>query len=299
MIMQKKIYLFVSILILVLSSCSKNGEKDNPNDTNIEVQTIIHDGITREYIVYVPESYDGTSNVPLVLNFHGFGGNANEYMAYADMRTIADIENFIVVYPQGSLLDGFSHWNAALLGADNKSNADDLGFISLLINELSTTYRIDSERIYACGYSNGAMFSYALACYRSDLIAAVGSVSGCMLDTSATCTPTHPVPMINIHGTQDNVIPYNGSQDYLSVETALNYWMDFNNTTETPIVNSVNHNNLVIEHQVYNGGNNDVSVEHYKITGGDHVWFDIDYQGANTGDLLWDFFSLYDIHGLR
>ena len=179
----------------------------------------------------------------------------------------------------------------------NKSSADDFGFIEELINELSSSYNIDLERVYACGYSNGGMLAYGLACYKSNLIAAIGSVSGVMLDTD--CTPSHPIPVINIHGTADDVLPYNGSSVYNSVETAINYWVNFNNTNTNPTINSIDDNGTTIEHYEYSQGDNDVSVEHYKIVEGNHVWFNINYQGANTSELVWDFVSKYDINGLR
>jgi len=294
--MKQKIFL-LSILAILSFSCKKDNDNLKSCSQNLNAETFSHDNETREYILYIPNSYDGTSKVPLMFNFHGFGGSANEYMEDADMRDLADTENFILVYPQGTCLDGSPHWNPSLPSADNKSNVNDLDFIEALINELSSSYNIDSERVYACGYSNGAMFSYGLACYKSNLIAAIGSISGTMLDTD--CTPSHPIPLINIHGTSDDVLPYNGSSDFNSVETAINFWNTFNNTNATPIFNSVNDNGTTIEHYEYNQGDNNVSVEHYKIVEGGHVWFNINYQGANTSELVWNFVSKYDINGLR
>lgn len=293
-VMAKNLFALL-ILTIILFGCSSN---NNSSVQNPNAETLVHDGETREYVLYIPSSYDGTTAVPLMLNFHGYGGNATEYMASADMRLLAESEIFILVYPQGSSLDGFSHWNASLPNSSNKSNADDLGFIEALINQLSSDYMINSERIYACGYSNGGMMSYGLACYKSNLIAAMGSISGAMLDI-ADCTPSHPMPIINIHGTSDGVLPYNGSSDYNSVETTLNYWRDFNNTSTTPVTNSVNDNGNVIEYSMYADGDNGSSVAHYKVIEGGHVWFDMNYEGANTNKLIWDFVSRYDINGLR
>ena len=98
---------------------------DAPDTTGLFTQTLSHNGITREYIVYVPDSYGGTSRVPLMLNFHGFGQTADQYLKFADMRSLADADNFILVYPQGALLDGDPHWNAGLKSDANKSDADD------------------------------------------------------------------------------------------------------------------------------------------------------------------------------
>ncbi len=231
-----------------------------------------------------------------MFNFHGYGGTASDYMNYADMRTLSESKGFILVYPQGSCLEGNSHWNPSLPSSDNKSDADDLGFIEVLINQLSNNYNIDLERIYACGYSNDAMLAYGLACYKSNLIAAIGSVSGTMLDTN--CNPSYPIPVISIHGTSDGVLPYNGNSEYNSVETILSFWKNFNNTNTTPMVNSVNDNGTTIEHYIYADGDNSTSVEHYKVIDGDHVWFNMSYQGANTSKLIWEFVSKYNISGL-
>jgi polyhydroxybutyrate depolymerase len=261
-------------------------------------KTLVHDGETREYVLHIPDVYDGNTKVPLMLNFHGFGGYATEYMKDADLRSLADSENFILVYPQGTLLDGYSHWNAALPGGDNKSEADDFGFVEALINELSAIYNIDTARVYACGFSNGGMLTYALAQYKGDLIAAVGIVSGAMLDLDAV--PSRPVPVVIVHGTSDKVLPYYDNFYYNSVEDALNFWINFSNTNTTPVVNSFDDEGMLIEHYHYADGDRDVSVEHYKLNGGTHFWHDtLNYQGANTSRLIWEFVSKYDMNGLR
>lgn len=297
----------VLIFMTLFFSCHNDDEANAKKDTkascqpDANAQTLVHDDETREYILYVPDAYDGTSEVPLMLNFHGFGGNASEYQSYADMRSLADTETFILVYPQGTCLDGSPHWNAGLESPDNKSDADDFGFVEALINELSANYNIDPKRVYACGYSNGAFFSYALACYNSDKIAAIGSVAGTMLEeTNDNCSPSHPTAMINIHGTSDDVVPYaGGSEGLSSIEEVLDYWISFNNTSTTATINSVTDNGTSIEHYTYADGDSSISIEHYKVIGGEHNWFDIDYEGANTSRLIWEFVSKYDTDGLR
>jgi polyhydroxybutyrate depolymerase len=298
----KKIFLSFTLLILVISSCKNDeGKGDDYNldecYSNTNAQTIVHDGMNREYILYVPNSYDGTSSIPLLLNFHGFGGSASQFMQEADMRSLAEADTFILVYPQGSCLDGSSHWNPCPTGGDNKSTADDVGFVEAMISEISSQYNLDMERIYAAGYSNGGMMAYGLANYKSDLIAAVASVSGTMLN--CTGPTSHPMPVVHLHGTSDGVVSYNGSNDWNSVQSTLDYWINFNNTVSTPIVNIDNTGAMAIEHYVYDQGDNSVSVEHYKYIGGDHVWFNEPYQGQNASNLVWSFMSKYDINGLR
>jgi len=298
----KKIFLSFTLLILVISSCKNDeGKGDDYNldecYSNTNAQTIVHDGMNREYILYVPNSYDGTSSIPLLLNFHGFGGSASQFMQEADMRSLAEADTFILVYPQGSCLDGSSHWNPCPTGGDNKSTADDVGFVEAMISEISSQYNLDMERIYAAGYSNGGMMAYGLANYKSDLIAAVASVSGTMLN--CTGPTSHPMPVVHLHGTSDGVVSYNGSNDWNSVQSTLDYWINFNNTVSTPIVNIDTTGGMTIEHYVYDQGDNSVSVEHYKYIGGDHVWFNEPYQGQNASNLVWSFMSKYDINGLR
>ena len=298
----KKIVLIFSILTVMISGCNDGSTKDDYNSgecyLNTNAQAIVHDGITREYILYVPNSYDETSATPILFNFHGFGGSASQFLSRADMRAEAELNSFILVYPQGSCLDGSSHWNPCPIDGDNKSTADDLGFVEAMISEVSSQYNLDMERIYAAGYSNGGMMAYGLANYKSNLIAAVASVSGSMLDCLET--PSHPMPVLHLHGTNDGVIAYDeSSNDYNSVQSTLDYWTNFNNTVSTPTINIDNTSGMTIEHFVYDQGDNSVSVEHYKYIGGDHVWFNETYQGQNASKLVWNFMSRYDINGLR
>ena len=290
--------LVISLLTLFISCSNDEFEKDgydkDGNSYDGPIETITHNGLERKYIIYTPQGYDGNSKLPLLLNFHGFDGQAGDYMSYSNMRSTADSENFILVYPQGTDLDGSPHWNAALNGGDNKSDVDDLGFIEALINKLSSENLIDLKRVYAVGYSNGGMMSYALACYKSGLISAIGSVSGYMLQTE--CSPSHSIPLIKLHGTTDY---YDGGGVYNSVESVLNFWVNFNNTDTNPIISNINDNGTSITSYKYENGDNSVSVEHYKIIGGEHVWFNNDFDGKNTGQLIWDFVSKYDIDGLR
>ena len=92
--------------------------------------SIMHDGIQRDYILYIPAIYDGNQDVPLVLNFHGFGSNANEQMFYGDFRDIADTEDFILVHPQGTSLNGSQYWNVGSPGSSGNP-VDDLSLIHI------------------------------------------------------------------------------------------------------------------------------------------------------------------------
>lgn len=291
-ILKKLILLF--IITLLFFACKKD-YKSGSCESIAGAETILHDGVQREYILYIPTSYDAAQPTALLMNFHGFGGNANDYMHDADMRSTADIGNFILVYPQGTCLDGFPHWNTSLPGGDNKSNADDFGFVEAMINQISSEYNIDKDRIYACGYSNGGMFAYGLANFKSELIAAIASVSGTMVDFDGSTS--HPMPVLDLHGTNDGVVPYNGGSDFSSIPSVLDYWINFNNTLTNPETDSSTEGNITIEHYIYGQGDNGVAVEHYKYIGGEHIWFNTPFKNKSTAQLIWEFVSKYDING--
>ncbi len=296
----RKLTWFFLIITTIISSCKGNNDNDKTKETcsfNPNATIIEHDGIDREYVLYIPKSYSAASPVPLMLNFHGYGGSASEFMQEADMRSLSEDSGFILAYPQGSCLDGSPHWNACPPSSDNKSNTDDFGFVEKIITQVSSEYSIDMKRIYASGYSNGGMMAFGLANYKSNLIAAIASVSGTMLDCNGATS--HPMPVILLHGTSDYIIPYHGNNSYASIDSILNYWINFNNTNRTPITNSEVSNNITIEYSLYDQGENDVSIENYKYIGGEHVWFNTKYQGENASKLIWNFVSRYDINGLR
>ncbi|MDX1470717.1 MAG: PHB depolymerase family esterase, partial [Flavobacteriaceae bacterium] len=137
-----------------------------------------HDEIMREYILHIPTNYNEQETYPLLLNFHGYGSNATQHMQYSRFNDLADRENFIVVYPEGTMLEDKTHWNVG--GWTLASKVDDVSFVNALIDKLASDYKVDKSRIYATGMSNGGYMSFLLACQLSDKIAAIASVTGSM-----------------------------------------------------------------------------------------------------------------------
>lgn len=269
--------------------------------------TIIHDGIVRTYKLYVPSIYNGNTAVPLLFNFHGYTSTSNEQMFYGDFRNIADTANFLVVHPQGTLDNtNTTHFNVGWGG----SSVDDVGFTEALIDSLSAAYFIDQNRIYAVGMSNGGFMSFRLACELSSKIAAVGSVTGSMTpSTLGNCNASHPMPIIQIHGTTDPTVPYNGSAGWTaSVTNVLNHWATFNNCSLVPTVVNVPNTNALdgstVETYTYENGDNCSEVVHFKVTNGQHTWPGSIFNFAGTNfDInasveIWNFLSKYDIFGL-
>tara|TARA_B100001121_G_scaffold143243_1_gene125294 strand:- start:58 stop:921 length:864 start_codon:yes stop_codon:yes gene_type:complete len=267
--------------------------------TGLQTKTFVHDNVERNYLIYIPDSYDSEIDYPLVFLFHGFGGIASEFINTADMRDLAESKNFIVVYPQGLNLpgDSGSHWNSSKPSSDNKSNIDDIGFIENLIDQLLIDYPvIDNKRVYAAGYSNGGFMSYYLAC-NSKKFAAIGSVAGTMLDDSyQSCDAQFPTPMINIHSTDDFDVPYDGNSYYPSIPDVVDWWKNFNDTPNEDVLTNQDGS---IEQYIYYNDAGDRYVEHIKIIGGGHYWDDkLNYNGTNTSGLIWGFVSYYNIDGI-
>lgn len=265
--------------------------------------SILHDGMYRSYILYVPASYTPGTAAPLVFNFHGYTSNAGEQMLYGDFRPIADTAGFLVVHPQGTL-DGSNqpYWNS-----DWGGTVDDIGFTEALMDSLSVDYTINQSRIYSTGMSNGGFMSYTLACSLSQRIAAIASVTGSMnIFQSASCNPQHPMPVMEIHGTADGVVPYTGTTTTSSIPDVLDYWVN-TNVCDAPVQTEVPNTNpadgCTATHFLYANGNNGVEIEHYRINNGGHTWpgapvvigttnYDID-----ASVKIWEFFSKYDLYG--
>ena len=268
--------------------------------------SITHDGIQRNYILYIPEIYDGNTAVPLILNFHGFGSNAAQQMFYGDFRDIADTEGFLLVHPEGTTFIGNQFWNVGFPGIS--STIDDVGFTEALIDELATLYAIDLDRVYATGMSNGGFMSFLLACQLSEKIAAVASVTGSMTqDTFDDCNAQRPTPVLQIHGTEDDVVLYDGNTLSIPIADVISYWVDYNNCETTPTTTTFPDidpsDGSTIEHSVYEDGDNGITTEHMKVIGGGHTWpGSVINTGGTNQDIdasmeIWLFFSRFDING--
>ncbi len=290
-------------LILGFFLCSQTIFSQTTNTVNIDVN-----GVNRSYRIYIPAIYSNANSVPLVFNFHGYTSTNQQQELYGDFRGIADTANFIVVHPQGLMVNGSTGWNnfstlASLQG--------DLDFVEKMITEISTQYNIDQNRIYSTGMSNGGFMSYDLACFMSNRFAAVASVTGGMIDFHKNaCQASHPTPIMQIHGTADAVVAYNGAGiGSMPVDDLIQFWVNFNNCNTTPtfttVPNIVTTDNCTAEHYVYTGGTHGATVELFKIIDGGHNWpgAPISINGNTNMDIsaskeIWRFFSKYKLNDL-
>lgn len=267
--------------------------------------TITAGGLQRDYILYIPASYTPGTDVPLVMNFHGYTSNASQQMIYGDFRGVADTAGFLLVHPNGTPdNNSIMHWNVGFGG----STVDDVAFVEQMIDSLVAEYSIDTTRLYSTGMSNGGFMSYHLACNLSDRIAAIASVTGSMVTPlSLTCSPSHPMPVMEIHGTNDQVVPYIGMTGMQSVQDVLDFWIGFNNCDTTPTTTNMPNIAPVdlstADWIVYSNGDNGTTVEHFRINNGGHTWpGSVIPSGVTNYDInasveIWKFFSKYDLNG--
>lgn len=266
------------------------------------VDSIVSGGIYRSYRVYIPAAYTGTTARPLVFDLHGYTSNASSEQVYSNFMPIADTANFLVVYPQGTNLNGQPYWNAGF-----GPGVNDIQFISELIDTLKSSYTIDPNSIYSCGMSNGGFMSHTLACELNDKIAAVASVTGSMNTLQySSCNPARPVPVMQVSGTADATVPYTGGPTHLPIDTLVKYWVLKNNCNPTPQFSNVPNSNVfdgcTAEHYVYNGGTAGASCELYKIIGGGHTWpgspitIGTTNQDFSASLKIWLFFRKYKLN---
>ncbi|HET6227551.1 MAG TPA: PHB depolymerase family esterase [Bacteroidia bacterium] len=262
--------------------------------------TLSFGGLKRDYRIYIPKIYKSGTAVPLVLNLHGLTSNAQQQEAYANFQPIADTANFIIVSPNGT--GSPRGWNNfGPLG----TGVDDLGFLSALIDKISASYSIDKNRVYSTGMSNGGFMSYDLACFLNTRIAAIASVTGSMITSHfKACNVKRPTPVMEIHGTADNTVPYNGggSLSFTPIDTLVSFWVKLNKCNAPVVTNlpDVNKNDgSTVIHYVYDHGQNNTSVELYKVVGGGHAWPGAPFnlsgtnQDFSASNEIWRFFSKY------
>ena len=163
----------------------------------------------RNYYYYEPS--DAPDNCPLVFVYHGYGGSAEGMIQWSGFNALADEYGFAVCYPQGTEdATGEAFWNVGYAFHQNEY-VDDVNFISGLRSELIATYGLDGSRVYGTGFSNGADFCYLLACEASAEFTAVAPIAGILMsDIQAECTPEYMVPILEVHGTADDVSLYEG-----------------------------------------------------------------------------------------
>ena len=187
----------LAVLVLSVVSCSHSGS------TEVTTHRLTVGSTTRTWHEFRPAHLPARP-APLLLVFHGYQGIPLDMLGPTGLAAEARRDGFIIGLPVG--LD--SGWNAdTCCGA---STADDVGFTAKLISSLVTNGTVDPTRVFAAGFSNGAMFAYRLGCQLASALAGVAVVEGTM---TAACPIHPPVDLLVIHQTGDTIVPFAGTTE--------------------------------------------------------------------------------------
>ena len=270
------------------------------------------DGKTRAFEFLVPESYTGETPVPLLMVLHGKDQSVSDIQTVTGFDDIAEREGFIVVYPEA--YEGA--WNDGRVAPGQASYAEDVndvGFLVEVASQVIANYAIDTDRLYLCGFSNGAIMTHRMAFEVADSFAAFGCVASAIpIDLPSLFTPVAPVNLCMMHGTADTTIPWEGGTPFpnlgtvLSVPDSVGYWIGHNGCSEDPTItqlpNRESNDRTVVNVYAYGPCDSGTEVVFYEIMNGGHTWpgspasqalftqgnISRDLDGAET---LWAFFE--------
>jgi polyhydroxybutyrate depolymerase len=306
------------VLSLLFSGCTASLPKDHPagpktykNSLDIRIM-----GARRTYLVHIPSDYNPQKSLPLVVVIHGAFDTAQGMEKFSGFSDLADREGFIVIYPNGMGIFGyFQHWNAGhCCGKAADDNWDDVGFVAAAIEDVRARLKIDSDRIYMVGFSNGGMFTYRFTAERGDLLAAAApmaaSIGGKPSEEAPEWRipdPIQPLSMIIFHGLADDDIPYEGgisrhrggTRTYWPVEESVKFWVTHNGCKPKAASSYLNKGRVHI--QSWAVCRNDTEVVLYLIENWGHVWpgpfFTADLaeddplKNFDAAETIWEFFK--------
>jgi len=251
--------------------------------------SIFWDGVNRTYIVHIPSSYGNYSEHPLVILLHGGGGTADglEQLTLGGFNRLSDENGFIVVYPNGTKFPGEmikTRWND---GRDeNFSKADDVGFLSALIDLINEKWNI--SKVYVAGISNGAHMAMRLVREIGYKISAVAVVAYSMPEKFANISISNkPISILVITGTKDPIIPWDGGETpdpygvrklgkVLSVPDTIKLFVSYNHCSSTPNITWLPDKDpkdgTRVWREYYGNGLNGTEVILYGVENGGHTW---------------------------
>lgn len=265
-----------------------------PNGTT--QQTVVSGGQDRRYLIRVPPGYDGSTKTPVVVLFHGLGGTPQGVIETTSMGELADQSKTILVAP---LARGrITEWDFRTPISEPTS---DLAFVRDLVKELKTDACVDSSRVYAAGFSNGAVLALALACDGTTDFAAYGAVSGPYWSDSCRTSP--PASIIYFHGLKDKVVPYAGAETVIGplppVNDVMASWAAHNSCPAASATTTVARH---VRHYTWTSCRKGSGVNVYVVDNGGHRWpggkpvpsgkvSGVMTQEIDASTLIWRFFE--------
>lgn len=263
------------------------------------------DGLSRSYLLHIPSGYSSTAPTALVLNLHGAGMNAREEALLTHMSAVADANDFLVVYPNGTGSPaGWNVFPAGMAGVVNDDHAgvDDVGFLNALVTSLEGQLCVDTSRIGVAGFSLGAAMAYHLACADTPWLAAIAAVGGTMPQAVKTCALAHATPLIAFHGVDDPVVPYagGGPTGMASSPTVVAVWALLDGCTMTA-------RTILTQDDVtafgYSACTDGAAAQLYTVTDGGHTWpgglplpkLGVTTNAVDASSAIWSFINAHPL----
>lgn len=307
-------FLFISFPVILSCQSHLSVRTISPGKTYLEKTGFKTGRFSRSYLIHVPSGYTPANQYPLVVMLHGAFSTAGEMEEKTGLSTLADREDFLVLYPNGIGIMGFlQHWNAGFCcGKAMADDIDDVGFITYAIDDVCQKLSVDRSRIYMSGYSNGAMMACRYVSAHPEKIAAVAVLAGAIGGRSGPEVPfrrvkdvTGPMPAIIFHSSGDTHIPLGGGQnpdkkserEFLPLTELKDYWIRSNQCGGTVAREALFGGKVVREQwtDCMPGGNVTLLV----IDGWPHIWpgrFFTDeleagnaLKGFDAAEIMWDF----------
>ena len=268
--------------------------------------TIDWDNLEREFYAVFPENHSLDHSYPLLISLHGGDDYADANMQYTGFTQINDENNFVLIFPQGTVAAGKGSTGWYSGGDCSNIEVCDLSFIERLIDYSIEELAIDPSRVYVSGFSNGAFMAYTTACFLSNKVAAVAPVSGSLSpEDYESCDPQRPMPVIHMHGLNDTSIPVQGGDYVTPLQLVSNYWSSFNSCSENIVIDGEDSNGDGYSwySEISTSCQDGVSTNFTYLENFDHIWPASDSDKGGGADIdgatfIWEFLSLYDTSGL-
>jgi polyhydroxybutyrate depolymerase len=290
--------------------------------TDLEVSVA---GERRVYDVYAAaDHWDQSGLSPVVVLLHGhrssrsdLEGGGSRVAPYGEWQAVAEANNLLLLVPQGAEgSNGHAGWNDCRSDVVGNPDSDDVSFIHAALEQMSETHRVDTDRVFAVGTSNGGHMAIRLAQELPEVFAGIGVIAAGMPTNSKCLSSQQPVSAVFMWGTDDPIAPFSGGAmagdrgDILSADRSIQYWIDRNRTATTPSVTAFPDldpgDDSTVERHFYEGHGGSSHVALYRVAGGGHTEPSIDHRyrrlfqrllGQQNHDIemaveVWNFFRL-------
>lgn len=244
-----------------------------PPQPEVTSGSVTVESVERGYRIAVPPGIGSAGSVPLMLVLHGYTMDPYQMAGVTGFDAFAQDPGMLVVYPAGTgTRNQDSGWNAGgCCEPANTNGVDDVGFIAALVDQLEADYPVDPDRVFLVGASNGGEMAYRAACELSDRFAAVVNLIGTLL---VPCEPTTPISVLDIHGTADTAIGYEGGGDCQQVECpsvaqTMERWRLADGCADDPTVTTEG----VVVTTTFSSCSGGVEVMFIKAIGKGHAWY--------------------------